>query len=517
MQETILKLSNITKVYDNGVIANRNIDLDVNQGEIHAIVGENGAGKSTLMKIIFGLEQPTSGDIYINGTKTKINDVNHAIQLGIGMVHQHFMLVPSFSVVQNIMLGIEPKKGLSVDLTECKRKVKEIADKYQFNLNLDDIVQDISVGMKQKVEILKALIRGAKILILDEPTAVLTPQETEELFVQLEVLKKEGHTILFISHKLKEVKAISDRVTVIQRGETKGVFETDKISVQEISKKMVGRDVILSYQKSPSKAIEVGLKVQNLTVKPSEHSHGLKDLNFTVKKGMILGIAGVEGNGQTELINVLTSKNKAYQGTVALNNQDIKGKDIRKLRDDGLSYIPEDRMHLGIAPDASIEDNILSNRCGDKEYNKGILLNQSAIVKEGKEIIDEYQIVCKNGKQIVEHLSGGNIQKVVVGRECSIEPEILIAEQPTRGVDLGAAEIIHKKLIEMRDNNVAILMVSADLNEVVEVSDAFVVLFDGEIVAYIDEPSKITEQELGEYMLGIKRQSEEEIRRAYHE
>lgn len=516
MSESILTLKNITKIYDNGILANKNIDLDVKKGEIHAIVGENGAGKSTLMKVIFGIEQPNTGEIYINGQKTVIQDVNHAISMGIGMVHQHFMLISSFTVTQNVMLGMEPTKGVSIDHNKSDAKVKEFAQKYNFQVKPDDIVEHISVGMKQKVEIMKALIRGAKLLILDEPTAVLTPQETEELFQQLKLLKAEGHTILFISHKLKEVKAICDRVTVIRKGESKGVFHTKDVSIKEISNLMVGREITLSYDKKPTKSLSNMLKVQNLSL-TKDGRQGLRDVSFTIKKGMIFGVAGVEGNGQNELVKILSGQTSGYQGTVELNGKEIKNYNIAKLRNGGLSYIPEDRMHMGIAPEGNIRDNSISNQYKSKRLRKGFLQNNKKIKRIADEIIEDFQVLCENSNQKIGHLSGGNIQKVVVGRECIVNPAFLIAEQPTRGVDLGAIEIIHKKLIDLRDQGTGILLISADLTEVMKISDHLIVLHNGEITAFITDPSGLTEEELGEYMLGVKKQTKEEIGGAYRE
>lgn len=515
MENSILKLENITKIYGNGVLANNNINLDIKKGEIHAIVGENGAGKSTLMKIIFGMEQPNKGSIYLKGEKIKIDNANRAIELGIGMVHQHFMLLPSFTVTQNIILGMEPKKGIKIDYTKAEKLVSEFAEKYNFRIKPNDKVKDLSIGMKQKVEIIKALIRGAEILILDEPTAVLTPQETEELFEQLKLLKSEGHTIIFISHKLKEVKAICDRVTIIRKGETKGVYNISDVTERQISKLMVGRDIALKYDKKEIEAGEVVLKVDSLNAVSSDGNRALNDLKFSLKKGTILGISGVEGNGQRELIDIITGQRESYSGDVLLEGIDIKMLSIADMRDKGLSFITEDRMNLGIAGAAKISENIISNRYKSKDINGKLLSDKKKIDKISVELIKEYEVACKNENQLIEHLSGGNIQKVVVARECSVAPKVLIAEQPTRGVDMGAAESIHKKLIEMREKGTGILLVSADIAEAMEVSDYLMVMFGGEIVAFIDNPSSISESELGEYMLGIKKQSDEEIRRAF--
>ena len=517
MNEYVLELKNIMKLYSNGVVANKDVNFQLREGEIHAIVGENGAGKSTLMKILFGMEQPTSGEILFRGEKVEIESSNKAIDMGIGMVHQHFMLVPSFTVAQNMILGMEPKKGLKIDYNKAITMIDELSKKYNFKMDTNMRVMDLSVGMKQKVEILKALLRGAKILILDEPTAVLTPQETEELFTQLKSLKENGHTIIFISHKLREVKSICDRVTIIRKGMTKGTYNVSDVTEGEISNLMVGRDVILKYDKDQSEIGKASLRIKNLQCENLEGKRVLKDINFTVNKGRILGIAGVEGNGQRELINIITGQKKNFDGEVQFNGQDVKDMTIKDLHNYGMSYIPEDRMSQGVAGEALIKENLIANRYDSKELNDKYLLNMKKIDKLANEMIEEYDIVCKNSEQKIESLSGGNIQKVVVARECSVEPEVLIAEQPTRGVDVGAAEVIHKEIIKLRDRGTAVLLISADLNEAMELSDSLLVMFDGEIVAYIEDPSQITEDELGLYMLGIKKGRQEEIGRAVNE
>ncbi len=508
MKKEILKLEGITKIYDNGIVANKDIELAINENEIHAIVGENGAGKSTLMKIIFGMEEPTMGKYILNGKEVKMDNVEQAIKSGIGMVHQHFMLVESMDVVDNIMLGIEPRKGLILDKKASRKMVQDISEKYMFNLEYDRPVSSISIGMKQKVEIIKALIRGAKILILDEPTAVLTPQETEELFVQLRMLTDSGHTILFISHKLNEVKAISDRITVIRKGETKGTYDSNELSVQEISHLMVGRNVSLNYTKTEVTPGKTVMKIKDLNSTDQRGKH-LKNINLDLQEGVILGIAGVEGNGQTELINILTKKSNKYEGEVTIFNHELAGNSIKSLRDQGLGYIPEDRMIEGIAAEETIFDNLISTRFHKALFGKSKQLDKKSIITFADHIIDSYEIACSGNDHLVGYLSGGNIQKVVVGRECVDDIEFLIAEQPTRGVDLGAAEIIHKRLLAMREEGVAILLISADLNEILELSDRCVVLYDGEIVADLSNPKDYSEQELGEYMLGLKRQGDQ--------
>lgn len=517
MDNYILELKDIMKLYNNGVVANKKVNFQLKEGEIHAIVGENGAGKSTLMKILFGMEQATSGEIYFKGERTIIDSSNRAIEMGIGMVHQHFMLVPSFTVSQNMILGMEPKRGISIDYNRARKMIEDLSNRYNLKVDPNMKTEDLSVGMKQKVEILKALLRGAKTLILDEPTAVLTPQETEELFVQLKKLKENGHTIIFISHKLREVKSICDRVTVIKKGETMGTYRVSDVTEQEISNIMIGRDVVLKYDKKKNKKGESLLKVKNLSYKNIEGNSILKDINFTLNRGKILGIAGIEGNGQSELINIITGSKKSYDGKVILKDRSINTLTIQEIKAHGMSYIPEDRMTVGIAKEAFIKENLIGNRYKSSELNNGLLFNMNRINKISEDLVSSYNVVCKDIEQKVESLSGGNIQKIVVARECSVNPEVLIAEQPTRGVDVGAAHFIHEEIIKLRDDRTAVLLVSADLNEAMELSDSLIVIFEGEIVAYFQDVKETNEEELGLYMLGIKRQSQEDIRGAVDE
>ncbi len=509
-------MKGITKVYPNGIAANQSVDFSVNRGEIHALMGENGAGKSTLMKMLFGLEQPTEGEIIINGEPVSLTSPTVAISKGIGMVHQHFMLVPSLTVAENIVLGMEPTKGAFIDYAEAVRITKEFSEKYNLHVEPDAKVMDIPVGMKQKVEILKALVRGAKILILDEPTAVLTSQETAELFKELIHFKEQGHTIIFISHKLKEIKQITDRMTIMRGGKSMGVFNTADVSEQDISRLMVGRDVVLKVEKEKAEPTDTVLKVEDVHY---ENEYGKKMLNgvsFTVRKGEILGIAGVEGNGQRELVSMLFDMVPPDSGTITVEGQTVTGKGQSFIRELGVSHIPEDRMTYGAAGTASIEENLISDRFEKPAFNKGLLFDMDAIHKTSDQLIQDYLILCRSGKQQVKMLSGGNIQKVVVAREFSCDPKLIIADQPTRGIDVGATEFIRKKLVELSRNGAAVLLVSADLNEVMELSDSLMVFCGGEIVAYFEDTSTLSDEEMGEYMLGLKRQSPEEIRRVFH-
>ncbi|WP_019908491.1 ABC transporter ATP-binding protein [Paenibacillus sp. HW567] len=516
MPNALLEMRGITKVYPNGVVANKDVEFTLTEGEIHAIAGENGAGKSTLMKIMFGMEEPSDGEIYIRGEKVKLQSPQDAIDRGIGMVHQHFMLVPSFTVAENMVLGMEPRKAIGFDYSEAVRLTEETARKYNLAVNAKAKVEDLTVGMKQKVEILKALVRGAKILILDEPTAVLTPQETQELFHELKQLKQQGHTIVFISHKLKEVKAICDRITIMRGGRSEGVFQTSEVTEQEISRLMVGRDVVLKYDKDNTPQGEPILTVDQLGVTDSQGKAHLSEISFSVRAGQIVGIAGVEGNGQTELIEALTGglHGVSASGAVSVRGTDIRESDILGIRSLGVSYIPEDRMRQGAAGDASIADNLISTQYRSKELNKGPFFKGSKIAALTASLVEEFKVRCSGPQQPIGMLSGGNMQKVVVARECSTSPQLLIAEQPTRGVDIGAAQFIHHKLLELRSNNCAIVLVSADLNEILELSDTLLVMYEGQIVAYFDKPSEVSEEELGLYMLGIHRQDKEQTGRA---
>lgn len=516
MSDELLKMEGITKIYPNGIMANNHVDFSVRVGEIHALMGENGAGKSTLMNILFGEHQAEEGNIYLKGEKITIGSPTEAIEHGIGMVHQHFMLVPSLTIAENIFLGMEPKKNGLIDKKKMMDKTKELAEKYNFDINMEARVADIPVGMKQKVEILKALARGAQILILDEPTAVLTPQETDELFHELMLFKDSGHTIIFISHKLKEIKQICDRITIMKNGRSMGTYDMQGMDEKDISRLMVGRDVINSIMKAKAEPGEVVLKVEDLSCSSDEGKKVLNSMSFTVRKGEILGIAGVEGNGQLELVESVTGLRKNFHGRILINGKEINRASIKKIRKSGLSHIPEDRISFGMAGEASIAENLIADKLGEPMIGNGPFLSQKKIKKLSDHLIKDFLIKCSSRKQSANMLSGGNMQKVVVAREFSRDPSIMIADQPSRGVDVGATEFIHKKLVQIRDQGAAVLLVSADLNEVIELSDSLIVMYGGEIVAYFEDTKKISEEELGYYMLGIKKQSETEIRRAIY-
>ena len=517
MPEEILLMDKITKVYSNGFVANKDVTFSINKGEIHALVGENGAGKTTLMKVLFGTEQPEEGHILIKGQEVKINNPLDAIAHGVGMVHQHFMLVPSLTVAENIVLGMEPKKNGLFDMEEAVKITEEACKKYNLIVNPRVAVRDLPVGQKQKVEILKALVRGAEIIILDEPTAVLTPQETAELFVELKHLRDQGHTIVFISHKLNEIKELCDRLTVLRLGKSVGKAIVADVTEQDISRMMVGRDVVLKVEKEPAKPGAPVLKIKDLNIVSENGKKIVDDVSFSVRRGEILGIAGVEGNGQSQISEAITGLLDYRSGTITVNGEDVKGKSIRKIREMGVSHVSEDRMTYGIAADSGVKDNVISDRYYKKEFNKGLFLDDKKINNLADQLIKDFLIKCDNRDSAVRMLSGGNMQKVVTAREFSNSPQLVVANQPTRGVDVGATEFIRKKIVQLRDNGTAVLLISADLNEVLELSDSLIVMHNGHIAAYIPDASKITDMELGEYMLGVKEQTPEEIARVAYD
>lgn len=505
----LLRMESITKVYPNGVVANRNVTFSVQAGEVHALVGENGAGKTTLMKILFGLEQPDDGTIFFEGRQVRIPSPHAAIAMGIGMVHQHFMLAPSLTVAENIVLGAEPRRGPFLDAEAAIQRTEELARKYNLPVDPRARIRDIPVGMRQKVEILKTLYRGARLLVLDEPTAVLTPQETVELFAALENLRRHGHTIIFISHKLREVKQISDRVTIMRRGQVVGVTRTADVTEADISRMMVGRDVVMQLEKPPANPTHPVLRVEGLRHYSDLGKEVLRDVSFVVRAGEIVGVAGVEGNGQLELAEILTGLRPAHGGTVTIDGVDATNMPPYRLRALGVAHIPEDRMTQGAAAAATVEENLISDRFHRPRFQRAGLLLRKAIRAHSQELIRQYDIRTPGPGTPVKSLSGGNIQKVIVAREFSSEPKLIVANQPTRGVDVGAAEFIHRQLINAARSGVAVLLISADLNEVMGLSDRLLVLYNGEIVASFDQADQVSEEELGLYMLGLKRRPPE--------
>ena len=514
MNEYILEMNNIAKIYGNGVVANSDVTFNLKKGEIHALVGENGAGKSTLMKILFGMESPSRGEVVLNGKKVNFSSSKEAIANGIGMVHQHFMLVESFSVAQNIILGMENTKGLFISESDAEKFTEEISEKYNLKVNPKEITRELAVGVKQKVEILKALARGAEILILDEPTAVLTPQETEQLFDELRHLKEQGHTIIFISHKIPEIKKISDRITVMRSGRTVGTFQCSDVTEQEISNAIMGCELDMTIEKTHQSFGENVIQVKDIAYTDKNNVSVLKDISFSVKEGMVFGIAGVQGNGQVELIDLMTKRRSIQKGKILFKDTPLDTYSLGSLRREPFGYIPEDRLEQGVSAAESITDNMISNRVGSRLFEQHGFLKQKAIGTFVDENIGEYEIRCTGGNQPIGMLSGGNMQKVVVARECAHQPKILIAEQPTRGVDIGAAHIIHKKIMELRKQGSAVLLVSADLSEILKLADVIAVMYEGEFVAFFDQTSELTEEILGEYMLGLKKHPQEQLGKA---
>jgi general nucleoside transport system ATP-binding protein len=501
--QTVVEMRGITKRFP-GIVANDNINLVVKKGEIHALLGENGAGKSTLMNILFGLYQPDEGEILINGKPVHITSPNVANELGIGMVHQHFMLVETFTVTENIVLGNEPKNGLQIDIRRAVKEVEELSRKYGLKVDPTAKIADISVGMQQRVEILKTLYRGADILIFDEPTAVLTPQEIQELIEIMHNLVKEGKTIILITHKLKEIMAVCDAVTIIRRGKVIDSVAVKDTNPDELAAKMVGREVTFKVDKQPPQPKEVILSVESVTAMGNRGVNALNGISFEVRAGEILGIAGVDGNGQSELIEVLTGLRKASGGRILLKGQDITNRLPREISEAGLSHIPEDRHKRGLVLDFTMSENMVLETYFHPRFNKNGFLDYAAIDKHASKLIEEFDVRTPSIHTKARALSGGNQQKAIIAREVDKDPDLLIAAQPTRGLDVGAIEFIHKRLVEQRDKGKAVLLISLELDEVINVSDRIAVIYEGQIVGIVDAKST-TEQELGLMMSGGKR------------
>jgi ABC-type uncharacterized transport system ATPase subunit len=507
----LVEMHNIVKVYSNGVVANNGVNFEIEKGEIHAIVGENGAGKTTLMKILYGSEKPTSGEILINGKHVVFRNPLDAMNAGVGMVHQNFMQIPSFTVAENIVLGHEPTRGIRLDKRKAVKVTKDLSQQYGLFVEPTAITETINVGMRQRIEILKILYLGAEILILDEPTAVLTPQETNDLFNAVRVLVEKGKTIIFITHKLREVKEISDRVTVMRNGKVMGTMKTSEATKEGLARMMVGREVFLDIKKSAVKRGKKVMSVDNLSYISETGRPMLRDVSFNLYEGEILGIAGVEGNGQTELIEVLTGLRAPASGHAAVDEKVVTGKTPHEVRIAGVAHIPEDRLTNGLALPESIDDNLIVDRYSKPPIRHGMLLDQEEIEKNGNELIKKFNILTPSGNLPVSSLSGGNMQKVVVAREFSSNPKILIAAQPTRGIDVGATEFIRNQLVKKRTEGTAVLLVSADLAEVMSLSDRIITMFEGEITGVFPDTSNLEEKELGVYMLGVKRQTAQEM------
>ncbi|BDU92429.1 ABC transporter ATP-binding protein [Clostridium perfringens] len=510
--EYVVEMLNIRKEFP-GIVANDNITLQLRKGEIHALLGENGAGKSTLMGILFGMNQPDKGVIKVRGKEVKITNPNVANDLGIGMVHQHFKLVENFTVTQNIVLGCEPKIlfGLGMDLNKAAKRIKELSKQYGLNVDPNAKIENISVGMQQRVEILKMLYRDADVLILDEPTAVLTPQEIDELIKIMKNLINEGKSIIIITHKLKEIKAAADRCTVIRRGRYIGTVDVKTTSEAEMAKMMVGREVSFKVNKKPAKPGDVVLDIKNLSVKNNKKVLGLKDFSIDVRAGEIVGIAGVEGNGQSELIEAITGLRKSESGTINFKNKDITRESIRNRINSGIAHIPEDRHKRGLVLDYTIEENMVLEVYDKKPFSNKGLLNKKEIKKYAEKIIDEFDVRSGEGAEsIARSLSGGNQQKAIIGREIELNPELLIAAQPTRGLDVGSIEYIHKRLVEQRDSGKAVLLVSLELDEILNVSDRIAIINNGELIGVVNA-DETNENEVGLMMAGIKGGEKHEV------
>ena len=502
-----IEMVNITKRFT-GIIANDNVTLQLKQGEIHALLGENGAGKSTLMSVLFGLYQAEEGVIKKNGQVVQINNPNDANALGIGMVHQHFKLVECFSVLDNIILGVEDTKNGILQREKARAKVMALSEKYGLQVNPDALIEDISVGMQQRTEILKMLYRDNEILIFDEPTAVLTPQEIEELLQIMKNLAAEGKSILFITHKLNEIKAVADRCSVLRKGKYIGTVDVKDCSKDDLSRMMVGRDVEFAVQKAPANPTDVVLDVQGLTLSSKvSKKDAVSNVSFQVRAGEIVCIAGIDGNGQTELVYGISGLEKPTAGIVRLCGNDITHAPIRKRSTMGMSHIPEDRHKHGLVLDYTLEDNIVLQRYFEPEFtNKFGFLRRKNIRAYAERLIEQYDVRSGQGPITISRaMSGGNQQKAIIAREIDKDPQLLIAVQPTRGLDVGAIEYIHRQIVAQRDAGKAVLLVSLELDEVMTVSDRILVMYEGEIVGELD-PKKTTVEELGLYMAGAKKE-----------
>lgn len=498
----IIEMKEITKIFP-GVVANDKVNFSLKKGEIHVLLGENGAGKTTLMNILYGLYQPTSGEIFVNGEKSAIKSPTTAIKLGIGMVHQHFMLVQPFTIAENIVLGNEPTVagGLRIDMKKAIGNVQKISDEFGLAVDPNIKIQDISVGMQQRVEILKALYRGAEILILDEPTAVLTPQEIDELADILKNLTKEGKSIILITHKLKEVMSMSDRITVIRRGLVVETLKTSDTDADSLAELMVGRKVKLTSDRTEKEAGSVILEVKNLKVKDSRKLEAIKDVSFEVRAGEILAIAGVDGNGQRELVEALNGLRKVESGQVMISGVDTTHFHTKDINEIGVGHIPEDRQRRGLVMEYTLAENMILGYHKKEPFSKNGIMNYPEVHKHGKKLIAEFDIRTPSENVLAKSLSGGNQQKVIIAREFYIDPQLLIAAQPTRGLDVGSIEFVHKRLLEQRKRNKAVLLISLELDEVLGLADRIAVIYQGKIVGVLDAKDA-TEKKLGIMMAG---------------
>jgi simple sugar transport system ATP-binding protein len=500
--EPVLELRNITKQFP-GVLANDDISLTLNQGEIHVLLGENGAGKTTLMNILYGLYQPTRGEIFVRGRKTVIHSPSDAIAAGIGMVHQHFMLIPVFTVTENVMLGLEETHGGGIlDRAKAARRISDISNKYNLALNPQSYVRDLPVGVQQRVEIIKLLYREANILIFDEPTAVLTPQEADELVKIMRSLVAQGKSIIFITHKLREVLEVADRITVIRRGKIVGATTPAEADQKKLAEMMVGRAVELQLEKSPGQPGDPVLSVNNLVV-VDQHNHiVVNGVSFQVRAGEVFGVAGVQGNGQTELVEALTGLGNPVGGSITLLGRDILNATPRQITKMGTGHVPEDRQRDGLVLSFPIHDNIVLNTYYNAPYSRGPVMQEKAILAEAEKLIKAFDVRTPSAQTSAGSLSGGNQQKVIVAREFSRPTRFLVASQPTRGLDVGSIEYIHSRILQKRDEGCAVMVVSPELDEILQLSDRIAVMYRGRIIAIVDT-AKTTKEELGLLMAGI--------------
>ena len=498
-----LELRGITKRFP-GVVANDNVNLSLNTGEVLSLIGENGAGKSTLMSVLYGMYKPDEGEIVIDGTELMFASPADAIAAGIGMVHQHFMLVPVFTVAENVVLGVEPTGALGkLNIDEARRMVREISDKYNLDLDPDAVIEDLPVGVQQRVEIVKVLLRDAKVVVFDEPTAVLTPSEIIEFFEIVKTLVSAGRGVVFITHKLKEALNIADRIAVLRRGKVVGEVDPKTATESQIAEMMVGRPVQLTVDKNSAKAGDVVLKVTDLTVLDADGRTHVENVSFEVHAGEIVGIAGVQGNGQTELVEALTGLRKATSGLIALDGKDLTHSNPRERHQMGMAHIPEDRQRQGLVGGLNVAENLVLTRYHDDQFSHGVIVDWEAADAIAETLITEYDIRTPNKETGVGTLSGGNQQKVIVARELSRDLRLTIAAQPTRGVDVGSIEYIHSRIVKERDAGTAVLIVSTELEEVMSLSDRLLVMYRGKVVAELD-PKKVTPMEVGLYMAGSR-------------
>jgi len=501
-----LEVRGITKRFP-GVLANDHVSFTLRQGEIHALLGENGAGKTTLMNIIYGLYRPDEGDIYVRGRRVEIHSPNDAIRLGIGMVHQHFMLVPTLTVTENIVLGHEVTRGPLLDRRHARERIQELSRQYGLLVDPDAYVQDISVGHQQRVEIVKALYRQADILILDEPTSVLTPQEAEDLFAVMRSLTAQGKSIIFITHKLKEVLAVADRISVLRAGRLVGTTTPAETDEATLAAMMVGREVVLRVEKAPAQPGEEVLRVEGLRVLDDRGLPAVNGVSLTVRAGEVLGIAGVQGNGQTELVEALTGLRRPESGRILINGRDVTGRPPRLITEAGTAHVPEDRQRDGMVAAYTVADNLVLNTYYKPPFARGLVRDEAQVAQFGRRLVREFDIRTPSIYAQARTLSGGNQQKMIVAREFSRPISLLIASQPTRGIDVGAIEFIHQHIVRLRDQGVAVLLVSAELDEVMALSDRIAVMYRGELIAEMPA-EEATREQLGLLMAGVQREEE---------